>query len=57
MSRNKRIRLSADKIRQLAVAEIDRLLPQADRALVVKGNLAVYRCLVEEIARLEQGAL
>jgi transposase len=54
MSRNKGIRLSADKIRRLTDAEVERLLPQADLALAVKSNLAVYRCLVEEIDRLEK---
>jgi transposase len=54
MSRNKGMRLSADKIRQLTDAEIEGLLPQADLALAVKSNLAVYRCLVEEIDRLEK---
>ena len=54
MSRNKGMRLSADKIRQLTEAEVERLLPQADLALAVKSNLAVYRCLVEEIDRLEK---
>jgi lipoate synthase len=54
MSRNKGMRLSADKIRQLTDAEVERLLPQADRALAVKSNLAVYRCRVEEIDRLEK---
>jgi transposase len=48
------MRLSADKIRQLTDAEVERLLPQADRARAVKSNLAVYRCLVEEIDRLEK---
>jgi transposase len=54
MSRNKGMRLSADKIRQLTEAEVEGLLPQADLALAVKSNLAVYRCLVEEIDKLEK---
>jgi transposase len=54
MSRNKGMRLSADKIRQLTEAEVERLLPQADLARAVKSNLAVYRCLVEEIDKLEK---
>ena len=54
MSRNTGMRLSADKIRQLTEAEVEGLLPQADLALAVKSNLAVYRCLVEEIDRLEK---
>jgi transposase len=53
MSRNKGMRLSADRIRQLTGTEVEQLLPQAELALAVKSNLAVYRCLVEEIARLE----
>jgi transposase len=53
MSRNKGMRLSADRIRQLSGTEVEQLLPQAELALAVKSNLAVYRCLVEEIARLE----
>jgi transposase len=54
MSRNKGMRLSADKIRQLTEAEVEGLLPQADLALAVKSNLAVYRCLIKEIDRLEK---
>jgi transposase len=54
MSRNKGMRLSADKIRQLTEAEVEGLLPQADLARAVKSNLAVYRCLVEEIDGLEK---
>src|ERR671923_2315590 len=54
MSRNRGMRLSADKIRQLTDAEVERLLPQADRARAVKSNLAVYRCLVEQIDGLEK---
>jgi transposase len=54
MSRNTGMRLSADKIRQLTEAEVEGLLPQADRALAVKSTLAVYRCLIEEIDRLEK---
>jgi transposase len=41
MSRNKGMRLSADKVRQLTEAEIERLLPQADLAVAVKSKLAV----------------
>ena len=41
------------KLRHLTEEEVDRLLPEVDRALAVRSNLAVYRCLVEEIARLE----
>jgi transposase len=54
MSRNKGMRLSADKIRQLTDAEVEQLLPQTDLALAVKSNLALYRCLVEEIDGLEK---
>jgi transposase len=53
-SRNKGLRLSADRIRTVSEAEVDQLLPQADLALAVKSTLSVYRCLVEEIARLEK---
>lgn len=53
MSRNKGMRLSADRIRQLTGTEVEQLLPQAELALAVKSTLAVYRGLVEEIARLE----
>jgi transposase len=53
-SRNKGSRLSADRIRTVSEAEVDQLLPQADLALAVKSNLSVYRCLVEEISRLEK---
>ena len=53
-SRNKGSRLSADRIRTVSEAEVDQLLPQADLALAVKSTLSVYRCLVEEISRLEK---
>jgi transposase len=54
MSRHKGMRLSAEKIRPLTEAEVEGLLPQADLAVAVKSNLAVYRCRVEAIDRLEQ---
>jgi transposase len=54
MSRNKGMHLSANRIRQLSGTEVEQLLPQVELALAVKSNLAVYRCLVEEIARLEE---
>jgi transposase len=53
-SRNKGSRLSADRIRTVSEAEVDQLFPQADLALAVKSTLSVYRCLVEEISRLEK---
>ncbi len=53
-SRNKGSRLSAGRIRTVSEAEVDQLLPQADLALGVKSTLSVYRCLVEEISRLEK---
>ncbi len=53
-SRTKGSRLSADRIRTVSEAEVDQLLPQADLALAVKSTLSVYRCLVEEISRLEK---
>ena len=53
-SRNKGSRLSAGRIRTVSEAEVDQLLPQADLALAVKSTLSVYRCLVEEISRLEK---
>ena len=53
-SRNRGARLSANAIKQLTEEEVEGLLPNADLALAVKSNLAVYRCLVGEIARLER---
>lgn len=53
-SRNRGARLSANEIKRLTDEEAERLLPNADLALAVKSNLAVYRCLVEEIGRLER---
>ena len=53
-SRNKGSRLSAGRIRTVSEAEVEQLLPQADLALTVKSTLSVYRCLVEEISRLEK---
>jgi transposase len=45
--------LSGHRIKQLTVADVEQLLPQAELALAVKSNLAVLQCLEEQIERIE----
>lgn len=47
LARNRGRSLSANRIRRLSYDEVDRLLPEADLALAVKGNIAVMRTLSE----------
>jgi transposase len=54
MARNRGHSLSANQIKQLTYEEVDRLLPDADLALAVKGNLAVMRTLEGVIGLLEK---
>lgn len=54
LARNTGSSLSANRIKQLTPQEVDELLPQPHLALAVKSNLAVMRCLEEQIHTLEQ---
>jgi len=54
MARNRGSSLSANRIKRLTYEEVDWLLPDADLALAVKGNLAVMRTLEGVIALLEK---
>lgn len=57
VTRNTGSSLSGHRIKQLTVAEVEQLLPQAELALAVKSNLAVLQCLEEQIARIEEVVL
>jgi transposase len=48
--------ISANDVRQLTDERVERLLPDPDLALAVKSNLAVMRCLNEQIELLERAA-
>jgi len=54
MARNRGRSLSANRIKRLTYEEVDALLPDADLALAVKGNLAVMRTLEGVIGLLEK---
>jgi len=54
MARNRGRSLSANSIKRLTYEEVDRLLPDADLALAVKGSLAVMRTLDGVIVLLEK---
>jgi transposase len=54
LARNRGRSLSANRIKRLTYEEVDRLLPDADLALAVKGNLAVMRTLEGVIDLLEK---
>ena len=57
VTRNTGSSLSGHRIKQLTVAEVEQLLPQAELALAVKSNLAVLQCLEEQIERIEEVVL
>jgi len=54
MARNRGRSLSANRIKRLTYEEVDGLLPNAELALAVKGNLAVMRTLEGVIDLLEK---
>jgi transposase len=56
MARNRGRSLSGNRIKRLTYEEVDTLLPDADLALAVKGNLAVMRTLEGVIGLLEKAA-
>jgi transposase len=53
VTRNTGSALSGNRIKQLTVAEVEELLPEATLALAVKSNLAVLQCLEEQIEQSE----
>ena len=57
LTRNTGSSLSGNRIKQLTVAEVEQLLPQAELALAVKSNLAVLQCLEEQIESIEEVVL
>ena len=57
VTRNTGSSLSGNRIKQLTVAEVEQLLPQAELALAVKSNLAVLQCLAEQISSIEEVVL
>jgi transposase len=56
MARNLGSGLSGNRVKRLSFEEIERLLPDEYLALAVKSNVAVMRCLEEQIAPMEQAA-
>ncbi len=52
--RNTGVALSANRTKHLTAAEVEHLLPHRDLALAVQSNLAVMRCLEEQIGHLER---
>jgi transposase len=54
LTRNTGSALRGHRIKQLTVAEVEQLLPQAELALAVKSNLAVLQCLEEQIESREE---
>src|SRR5712691_9283984 len=53
ITRNTGSSISGNRIKQLTVGEVERLLPEAMLALAVKSNLAVLQGLEEQIERIE----
>ena len=53
-SRNTGSSLSANRIKQLSPEEVERIFTAGDVGLAVKANLAVMRCLENEISTLER---
>src|SRR6266542_1735385 len=45
--------LSGNRVKQLTEAEVERLVPAPEVALAVKSNLAVMRCLEDQIESIE----
>lgn len=54
MSRNLGHRLRVGEIGRLSDEDVDRLLPSPELALAIKSNLAVCRCLEEQIETIEK---
>jgi transposase len=54
IARNTGYRISSNRTKRLGDVEVEEILPNADLALAVKSNIAVMRCLDEQIAKLEQ---
>jgi transposase len=57
VTRNTGSSLSGNRLKQLTVADVEQLLPQAELALAVKSNLAVLQCRAEQITHLEEVVL
>lgn len=54
VSRNTGQLISSQAIKRMTVEDIDKMIPTPDRALAVKSNFLVMRCLEEQIQRLEK---
>jgi transposase len=54
IARNTGCRISRNRAKRLSDPEVEEILPNADLALAVKSNIAVIRCLDEQIAKLER---
>lgn len=54
LTRTTGVSLSGNRIKQLSMADLERLGPEADLALAVRSTLAVMHCLAAEIVLLER---
>jgi len=54
LTRNTGSSLSGNRIKQLTVAEVEHLSPQAELALTVKSTLVVLQCLEEQSEQIEE---
>jgi transposase len=57
LTRNTGLTFSGNRIKHLAMGEVEQLLPQPELALAVKSNLAVLECLEGQIERIEEVVL
>ncbi len=57
LTRNTGLTFSGNRIKQLSEGEVEQLLPVPEIALAVKSNLAVLRCLEEQIESVERAVL
>jgi len=56
-TRNTGLTFSGNRIKQLTVKEVEQFLTQAELALALKSNLAVFACLEEQIESIEEVVL
>jgi transposase len=57
LTRNTGLRWSGKRVKQLTGEEVEHLLPVSEIALAVQSNLAVLRCLEEQIENVERVVL
>ena len=54
VNRNTGRSISSNAIKKMAIEDINKVIPEPDRALAVKSNLLVMQCLGEQIKHLEK---